>query len=228
MSDDQKYSEEEFALILRKAAELQASPKAVQRTSGMSLEEMKSIAQEAGIDPALVERAAGLLPRAPELNAAERFLGGTVKHRLEHSVPVALTDERIGALTWVIRSAADHHGKVDANVAGLEWRSVGEPSQTYVTVTKGPDQTNVSVAVDRSGALLLTGVASLAGGIMVGALAFGLVEPESAILATGLVGGGIIGGLVTARAYWKASTRSFRRKVDTIMERVTHALSDSA
>ena len=55
MSDDQKYSEEEFALILRKAAELQASPKAVQRTGGMSLEEMKSIAQEAGIDPALVE-----------------------------------------------------------------------------------------------------------------------------------------------------------------------------
>jgi hypothetical protein len=214
MSDDQKYSEEEFALILRKAAELQASPKAVQRTGGMSLEEMKSIAQEAGIDPALV--------------AAERVLGGTVKHRLEHSVPVALTDERIGALTWVIRSAADHHGKVDANVAGLEWRSVGEPSQTYVTVTKGPDQTNVSGAVDRSGALLLTGVASLAGGIMVGALAFGLVEPESAILATGLVGGGIIGGLVTARAYWKASTRSFRRKVDTIMERVTRALSDSA
>lgn len=34
MSDDRRYSEEEFAVILRKAAELQAKPTAVGRADG--------------------------------------------------------------------------------------------------------------------------------------------------------------------------------------------------
>ena len=227
MIDEPRYSEEEFAVILRKAAELQASPRAVRRTDGLSLEEMKSIAAEAGLDPQLVERAAGLVPRVPELNPVERFLGGAVKYRLEHTVPVALTDERIGAVTSAIRSAADHHGKLEANVAGLEWRSYGEPSQMYVTAMKGPDQTNVSVSVDRNAGLLLTGLVNTLGGVLAGVLGYGLLEPESAIVTTGLIAAGLGGGLMTARAYWRASSRSFRRKVDQIMESVTRTLNDS-
>ena len=59
MADDQRvYSDEEFALILRKAAELASrgeSPAASQ--AGLTLTEMKSAAAQASLDPALVERA---------------------------------------------------------------------------------------------------------------------------------------------------------------------------
>lgn len=227
MRDEQKFSEEEFAVILRKAAQLQATPKAERGAEGLTLDEMKSIAAEAGFDPELVERAAGLVPREPELNPVERFLGGALKHRLEHTVPVLLTDERIGALTSAVQSATDQHGKFEANIAGLEWRSVGEPSQMYVTAWKGGDQTNLSVSVDRSAALLLTGLVNTGVGVLAGVLAYGLLEVETGIVTASCVAGGLVTGLATARAFWTATTRSFRNRLDRVMERMTQTLRDS-
>ena len=54
MSDDKKtYTDEEFALVLQEAAEL------ARKSDGeLSLDDMKAIAEEAGLDPALIERAA--------------------------------------------------------------------------------------------------------------------------------------------------------------------------
>lgn len=60
-----RYSEEEFALILRKASEIQLSegrPKGTPEAgSGLTLQEIRSIASEAGIDPEAVTRAASVL-----------------------------------------------------------------------------------------------------------------------------------------------------------------------
>ena len=68
MSNDdtkkKRYSEEEFALILRKATEIQVSsgnPSARTSTGGFTLQEIQSIATEAGIDAEAVTRAASLL-----------------------------------------------------------------------------------------------------------------------------------------------------------------------
>jgi hypothetical protein len=63
MSDDQRvYSDEEFALVLRKATELasRAEPR-TPSSAGLTLTEMKAAAAQVGLDPALVERAARLL-----------------------------------------------------------------------------------------------------------------------------------------------------------------------
>ena len=63
-SKQRRYSEEEFALILRKASEIQESPKGGGRKGGgpgLTIEEIRSIASEAGIDPHAVSRAAARL-----------------------------------------------------------------------------------------------------------------------------------------------------------------------
>ena len=81
MSSDEtkkrRYTEEEFALILRKASEIQESPgegPGRHPGQGLTLEEIQSIAAEAGIDPQAVSRAAvvsaevssaGVTSRAP-------------------------------------------------------------------------------------------------------------------------------------------------------------------
>ena len=87
MTDDrQVYSDEEFALILSKAAELAepADPRSHSQ-GGLTLAEMKAAAAQAGFDPALVERAARLL-RANATAAPsfmERLIGGRARHRSE-------------------------------------------------------------------------------------------------------------------------------------------------
>ena len=49
-------TDEEFALILRKAAELAETPSATSRSAGgLTLDEMKAAAAQAGLDPLLVE-----------------------------------------------------------------------------------------------------------------------------------------------------------------------------
>jgi hypothetical protein len=80
--DDQRvYSDEEFALILRKATELasRAEPP-VPSSAGLTLTEMKAVAAQVGLDPALVERAARLLAvraMASPLGTADRWTGAT-------------------------------------------------------------------------------------------------------------------------------------------------------
>jgi hypothetical protein len=94
ISDHQRvYSEAEFALILRKAAELENREDTPGHgPGGLTLAQMQAAASEVGIDPALVERAARLLPAASSGALAERLIGGPVRHGMEAHFPVALDE----------------------------------------------------------------------------------------------------------------------------------------
>ncbi len=64
-NDERRYSENEFALILRKAFELQERQPGAGLTDpadGLTLEDIKAVAGEVGLDPALVDRAVADLP----------------------------------------------------------------------------------------------------------------------------------------------------------------------
>lgn len=54
---ERRYSESEFALIIHRALELQEGPVASGSGEGLSLEEIKGVARELGLDPMVVERA---------------------------------------------------------------------------------------------------------------------------------------------------------------------------
>ncbi|NCG31574.1 MAG: hypothetical protein GWP44_01715 [Proteobacteria bacterium] len=68
---DRRYSDEEFALVVRKASELQQPGK--EGTGGLTLADMKSVGQDVGIDAELIERAASLVPQA----AADSGIAGS-------------------------------------------------------------------------------------------------------------------------------------------------------
>ena len=96
MAGDQRvYSDEEFALILRKAAELsEPSDARSHPPGGLTLAEMKAAAAQAGFDPALVERAARLLrsnaTAAPSF--VERLVGGRPRLAGEAHFPIVLDE----------------------------------------------------------------------------------------------------------------------------------------
>ena len=92
--DGRAYTDREFALILSRAAELTGPSDAVGRPSaGFSLEEVKAIAAEAGLDPVLVERAARQIPVDSRVSWLQRVLGGSVRYRLDAHFRTELTDE---------------------------------------------------------------------------------------------------------------------------------------
>ena len=65
MTSERRYSDEEFALILRNASALQerrSEGGAVVTSEGLTLEEIRSIAADVGLDPEAVTTAAALLP----------------------------------------------------------------------------------------------------------------------------------------------------------------------
>ncbi len=79
-NESRRFTEKEFALVLRKAISLQdqAPRQSGLPSQGMTLEDMKALAHEVGIDPALVDHAVALLPKE-ESTLQDRNPGGPTR-----------------------------------------------------------------------------------------------------------------------------------------------------
>ena len=99
------YSEDDFAIILAKAAEL--SPESSSRDSepgSLSLAEMESIAKEVGLDPELIERAAHLVPGVTRPTLRARIFGGPLSSRVDLLIPAPLTEDGAQQLLSLVRA----------------------------------------------------------------------------------------------------------------------------
>jgi hypothetical protein len=224
------YTDQEFALILSKASELARSSDVAGRPpTGLSLEEMKAIAAEVGLDAALIERAARSMPAASSESRLEQVLGGPLKHQLDAHFATKLTEGRTAHLLSAVRAAIEMKGEGEANASGMSWNSVGEGSQVYVTAHAEGEGTRVRVTVDRRDGLILTGTSSVLGALAVGII--GVVGAsgveQSVVFGATVIGGGVLGSLALARAAWASTTRKFRGKVDAMMDTVSRSLAES-
>ncbi|MDT8341605.1 MAG: hypothetical protein RQ751_08840 [Longimicrobiales bacterium] len=220
-----RYSEEEFARILRKATELQSRalvrPDSAVGEAGMTLSEMQQIAAEVGIDPALMQRAAHAV--AQERAAVDRPLAD--KFVLADSAPGRLTDEDKIRIVQAIRDTTQVHGEADVDPTGVEWRSPkGEPTVYSVSVHSIEGRNQVRVAVDRSVAAVLTHLPTLMGGGLLGMGVVATTSPESALVGGALLAGGLGTGLVTARTLWRITSRRVRARAADLLGSVRAAL----
>jgi hypothetical protein len=222
---ERKFTEEEFGLILRKASELQARPASLGGGDGdgLSLEEIKAVAAEVGIDPGMIERAASLVPRREETSRMAALAGGPTRFRLEHTIPRELTEEDQVQILDAARRVVGQHGKVLPGTPGLEWSNHGDVSQIYVTAVPGPEGTDLRVTANRDGAAVITLVFTTLGGVLAGVATGASLEPTGLALGAGILAGGGLLGLGTARAIWAATTRSMRRRLDELMAALVKA-----
>ena len=201
---------------------------AVRHSSGLSLEEMKAIAAEAGLDSDLVEKAARLTPVRPE-SPMTRILGGPVWHELDAHFPASMTEERAAHLLAGVRAIAQQQGEGDASASGMSWHSVGDGSQTFVTANNEGSGTRVRVTVDRRGGLIITSFLSFVGSVAFGVVTVLVFEAmDFAAVATGwaILGGGIAAILAAGRAYWVSSTQRFREKTAALMDMIDRSLGE--
>jgi hypothetical protein len=227
--DNQRvYSDEEFALILRTAAEL-ANREELPHSSpdGMTLAEMKSAAAEAGLDPVLVEQAARMVVEAPRVTALDRLMGGPVRHKIDVHFPAKLDENSAALLLSAVRIRASlpgHRDRGHSSAMGMTWHDGGATESLGVTASPEEDGTTVSVVVDRRGTLLLlvmfSGVAMFLSTLFA---LFALLPEAPALGAAGFIAG-IGGTLAAARSYWSSSTRRIRERLASVTNAIGRTL----
>lgn len=182
-----RYSDREVARILERATELQRAEPSAVNPGGLTLTELTDIAREAGIEPALLRRAASELAAAtPARTLAARLAGAPVSIRVERVVVGELPPERFDAIIPRIQQATDGQGTASAVGRTLTWssQSAENSSSQQVLISSGEGRTLIRWE-ERFGGL----AGGLFGGI-VGGAGVGL----------GVGGGGAIAGILGSAA----------------------------
>ncbi|HSW30959.1 MAG TPA: hypothetical protein VLH75_15855 [Longimicrobiales bacterium] len=215
-----RYTEKEFALILRKAAELQERPgEPGAMEGGMTLGEISTIAREVGLDPAVVARVASEMDQPPSTGLAH-VLGGSARQRMEASVPGVLGAGSYPRVASALREATTIHGEVRESLGSLEWKASDDVTSLSVTVTPGSGGTRIVVIADRRGAQAVTWLVPPLLALLATGITGAVIEPSTVSGGVAL-GVGLLGaGLITARTIWAVSTRRFAGRMARLLERV--------
>jgi len=118
------FSEEEVALIIKRAAELQQTEQVEQEPgTAMTLAEVEQIASEAGIDPRLIRRAAQTLDRPAASNRPSPWLGAPTRIVFERVVDGEISPEAHESIVNELRRTFGDNGVPSVLGRTLAWTS---------------------------------------------------------------------------------------------------------
>jgi hypothetical protein len=152
--DDRRFTDEEVREILKKAVE-KAPSRALAKTEGLSLAELKTIGGEVGIDPARLEEAARALTRTGG-NKPNMIFGAPTVHSFERKVEGEFDPDDTPEILSVIRRTMSQQGEVEEIRGSLEWSGKGEASQSYVTLSSREGTTTIQGSTNLTGVAFLT------------------------------------------------------------------------
>ena len=128
---DPRWNQREATLILHRALELEQrqedrrqAPAALQRTEGTSLAELEETAQEIGVEPALVRRAAAELEVRPRPVETSPWTGGPPRIVFERVLRGEAKVEAIETLVGVLREALGDRGQPSMVGRTFNWTSL--------------------------------------------------------------------------------------------------------
>jgi hypothetical protein len=121
---NRKFNDEEVALIIKRAAELQQTEQVEQEpSSALSLSEVEEIAKEAGIDPALIRRAASTLDTHTIVNRPSPWIGAPTRIVFERVVDGEISTDTYETLVNEIRRTFGDNGVPSVLGRTLAWTS---------------------------------------------------------------------------------------------------------
>jgi hypothetical protein len=130
-----RWGEREVGLILKRALKLQQqeehkqAPKALARSDGASLAELEEMANEVGIEPALVRRAAAELEAQPRQVEVSRWTGAPRRIVFERVLEGEASPAAIEALVGVVEEAVGEHGQPSMVGRTFTWTSLAPPGR---------------------------------------------------------------------------------------------------
>ncbi len=234
-----RYSDTEVEKIVRKAADEQV---AHPTEEGMTLRTVQQIANDVGIPPERVERAArnlesptSTLP-ATESGAGAFWLGSSTVLEWERVVDGEVAEVAYDDIVDEIQATFSTEGQVGKLGRSLTWRTekptLGKTRALQVRVTARGGQTRIQVQ-ERIGEL----ATSIHGGVMGGGalggvaiiLGVGLGVPLGAPEVVSLLAAGWAGGMITlSRSIFRAVARRKRFDLERLSDRIADIAADTA
>jgi hypothetical protein len=210
-----RFSEQEMALILKRAAELQegADGRGVHR----SLSEITEIAAEVGIDATYVNEAIAELHR-PHSRAG--WLGAPTRFHEEQNVPRKLSPGDISELLDQARAELGLHGEAHQIFDGIEWRGRSALGASILTLGPRGDGTRIALTTERLDQAVVIGLGSVGIGFLaaLGGVAIAINVTDSALAASAIVAASAIAGtVVSARVLWHGIAERWRRRTRSIV-----------
>jgi hypothetical protein len=195
-------------------------------SGGLTLADMKAAAAEAGLDPALVERAARLLPtnRSAPSSFLARLIGGPFRLGDEAHFPIVLDEPGAAQVLSAVRIEIGPTGEGHAGATGMTWRSSHDFETFKVTARPDQDGTAVTVEVTRGATPLMIGMFVVGGSTIATFIGAGLGGEFGAAVGVPAILGGVGGVLALARGYWASQTRTARERIGRALSSVGHSL----
>lgn len=227
---DHRFTDREIALLLQRAAEIEAQRSDAPPTQGMSLRQLREIATEVGISPEVFEEAvtavqAGAKPTRSEL------LGAPLTYKAARGVDGVVDEAAMERLIRVLEEAMDQSGTVTDALGTVRWTSLtpdqrfDPTTQVSLLATKGETQISVvrrHPATMRVFLHVLPAVWSSA--LFVIAASAGFHAPDR-ILA---IGGALFAliGVGIGHSIWQLIGERSARKVQDVADRLASAARD--
>jgi len=227
---ERRFNEDEVALILRKATETGAFAAQGRDADGLTLEELKSIGREVGIDAKAIEAAARHVAVA-RVQGSGGFFGMSVAPRYEATIPGEIPREKLSDVVAAVRRAMGRQGVVREEFGGLEWQARDALGGRYVSLQPADGKTHVRVFGNFRDGIFISG--SL-GGVSVGVVATAVVASTLKVLGLGaLVGAGalpagFVAGAFGARFVWKRLISRETRALERTASELEWALKEAS
>ena len=223
-----RFDEKEVAAIIKRASELQQVDTISESTTGMSLAELEQIAREAGLDPALVRRAAADLDTRVTDQQPSAFFGAPTTLVLERTIDGEVPTEEYEAIVLEIQRELGGVGSASGLGRSLVWTMTTHNHRraatrtVQVTVTPRNGRTTIRVeeplrplAGGLFGGVMGAGLGS--GGIVLG---IGMSLFDSMPVALGLVGGAVGASYLLARTIFGRMVHSRGERLQRLMSRL--------
>ncbi len=219
MEQDRVYTEKELSTVLKRASELQQEEGA-SAVPGLTLSELQHVANEAGIDPDFVRRAAAELDQDPP-NRSERLFGGPTRLDIETMVVGKITGPKWDEALEAIRHSIGADGREILDGPAREWVHRDQMGgRIRVSMTPSGETTRTRVSYGMTEWLWLHFI-MMCVGIAPVAVQYALLDlgalAETGIALTTLVAFYMIGWLAF-RVFSRAQDRKMRKLVTRLNE----------
>ena len=226
-NDERRFSEAEFALILRRAVELDEEPARTHPVpapprlppEGLTLSEIHEIASEVGIAPGRIAEALESI-EGSEWSPAARLFGGPATLKAERRLEGQADQQELASYLDIVREEMKTEGESHEVLGGVEWKWDDKLVQATVRISPDGDASKVVVSVERGPASFLSHYLPIMTGLGAAGLTIGVLEPGAASAMVGIVAGGAAAGYGLARAIWVGSTRRWQKRIRRITSRI--------
>ncbi|HEX9728022.1 MAG TPA: hypothetical protein VGA37_05930 [Gemmatimonadales bacterium] len=145
---DRRYTDQEVALVLKRAAELEETEPTLPAARGLTLHELHDIAREVGFSSEAITRAVAELQSRRGVGTRSWF-GAPPSARVARAVPGRLDESALQRLIQIVEDRVATTGTVTEAVGTIRWTSVpgGHKLQrlTQVAITPAAGETHIQI-----------------------------------------------------------------------------------